>query len=195
MRTTHRPFSLLTATASGSTRSTWAGSRPGPVRSVMTPQALPRSRRLAMQAQSQSASWGKSADGRCSSGGVGIGSRLPSRNTSTGRVETASLRRRTQANTTESLSARSVETGSPAAVGAGARSPMLNNARSWVRRHGHCQGIGSGLSPSRRLGLGRGVFLDLGGVAAALGTGVRIERVGGRAPEATPDDAHGIRWC
>jgi hypothetical protein len=61
--------------------------------------------------------------------------------------------------------------------------------------NGHCQGIGSGLSPSCRLGLGHGGLLDLGSVAAALGTGVRIERVGGRAPEATPDDAHGIRWC
>ena len=75
--------------------------------------------------------------------------------------------------------------------GVGARRPACrrrcHSARSW-RFHGHCQGIGSGLPLG--LGLGHGGLLDLGGVAAALGAGVLVERVGGRAPEATPDDAH-----
>jgi hypothetical protein len=100
----------------------------------------------------------------------------------------------TQAQTAECCMAVVGLTATAAYVEETGMSPMLNSARSW-RVHGHCQGIGLGLSPSCRLGLGHGFHLDLGGVAAALGAGVLVERVGGRAPEATPDDAHGIRWC
>jgi hypothetical protein len=66
-------------------------------------------------------------------------------------------------------------------VEAAGMSPTFQSARSW-RVHGHRQGIGLGLSPSsrRRLGLGHGgLVLDFGGVAAALGAGVLVERVGG----------------
>jgi hypothetical protein len=83
----------------------------------MTPQAFPLSKRLAMTAQSQSPSSGKSALGRCSSGGVEMGSRSSPRYTCRGKVLTLSLKSRTQPHTVDSRSAVSTVTASPAAVG------------------------------------------------------------------------------
>jgi integrase len=68
-----------------------------------------------MMAHSQSASSGKSADGRCSSGGVGMGSRPSPLKTCNGNVLTLSLSKRTQPQTVLSCSALSMVTGSPLA--------------------------------------------------------------------------------